>query len=317
MGRYVAKRLAFAVLTLFLLSVGVFWGINALSGNPARRILGNFADEKSVKQLAHELGTDKPILTQYTRWITHALRGNLGSSYALRRPVRPLVTHALFLSLKLALVAFVIVVPLSILAGVIAGRRRGTIIDRTITTVGLAGIAIPEFVSGFLLIYLFAIKSHGLPSSALAPEKASVVTQLKHLILPAITLVIVLFGYIARMARAGTIDATEADYTRTAVLKGLPSRTVLRRHILPNALLPTITVIATQVGYLVGGLVAVELAFNYPGMGRLIRDAVVQKDFPLLQSAVLVVGIIYLIATLLADLLVIALNPRVRAATLS
>jgi peptide/nickel transport system permease protein len=151
--------------------------------------------------------------------------------------------------------------------------------------------------------------------SALAPQGADIFTQLKYLLLPALTLVIVLFGYIARITRAGTIEALEADFTRTAVLKGLPRRTVIRRHVLRNSILPTIAVVATQTGYLIGGLVVIETLFNYPGMGRLIFTAVERKDFPLLQSSVLIVGIVFLVATLLADIAYSLLNPRIRYAS--
>jgi peptide/nickel transport system permease protein len=142
-----------------------------------------------------------------------------------------------------------------------------------------------------------------------------VLIQLKYLFLPALTLVILLFGYIARITRAGTIESLDADYTRTAFLKGMPRRTVIRRHVLRNSLLPTIAVVATQTGYLIGGLVVIETLFNYPGMGKLIFTAASQKDFPLLESAVLIVGIVYLVATLLADLAYSLLNPRIRHAT--
>jgi peptide/nickel transport system permease protein len=249
---------------------------------------------------------------RYGKWITKAATGDLGESYSKKRPVTTIVRTALFKSSKLAIFAFLIVVPLSIAGGVLSGLRKGTFVDRAISVIGLSGIAIPEFVSGILLIYVFAIHWHVLPSQANPPERASVITQMRYFLLPVVTLVIVLFGYIARMARAGTIDASEADYTRTATLKGLPRRAVLRRHVLRNGLMPTIAVIATQLGYLLGGLVAVERAFNYPGLGSIILDAVRNKDFPLVQSAVLVVGTLYLVATLMADILFAALNPRIR-----
>jgi peptide/nickel transport system permease protein len=171
---------------------------------------------------------------------------------------------------------------------------------------------IPEFVWAVVLILVFALWLHVLPVTAAAPATAGLVEQIRYLLLPALCLVFVLFGYIARMARAGTVEALDADYTRTAVLKGLPRRTVIWRHVLRNALLPTIAVIATQTGYLIGGLVAIELIFNYQGVGQLLFRAAQQKDFPLLQSSVLVIGMIYLIATLVADVLYAALNPRIR-----
>jgi peptide/nickel transport system permease protein len=153
-----------------------------------------------------------------------------------------------------------------------------------------------------------------LPVTAQAPRGAGFFTQVEYLVAPALCLVFVLFGYIARMARAGTVEALEADYTRTAVLKGLPQRTVIGRHVLRNSLLPTIAVVATQVGYLIGGLVAIELIFNYQGIGQLVFRAAQQKDFPLLESAVLVIGAVYMLATLVADVLYSLLNPRIRLA---
>ncbi len=183
-----------------------------------------------------------------------------------------------------------------------------------ITIGGLSLSVVPEFVSGIILILVFGLWLDVLPVSARAPTGASILTQLEYLLLPALTLVILLFGYIARITRAGTIEALDADYTRTAVLKGLPRRTVIKRHVLRNSLLPTIAVVATQTGYLIGGLVVVETLFNYPGMGRLIVTAATQKDIPLLEAAVLIVGTIFLIAMLVADLLYSLLNPRIRYA---
>jgi peptide/nickel transport system permease protein len=171
---------------------------------------------------------------------------------------------------------------------------------------------VPEFVSGIVLILLFGIWLDLLPISAGWPEGAGPLTQIYYLILPSIPLVFVLFGYIARMARAGTIEALDADYTRTAFLKGLPRRVVIRRHVLRNALLPTITVIATQTGYLIGGLVVVETLFHYQGIGLLIWTAARGKDFPMLEAGVLTVGVVYTVATLSADLLYSLLNPRIR-----
>jgi peptide/nickel transport system permease protein len=159
---------------------------------------------------------------------------------------------------------------------------------------------------------VFGVTLKVLPVTAAAGAGASPESQFRHLILPAIPLVFILFGYIARMARAGTIEALNSDYTRTAILKGLPRRTVIRRHVLRNSLLPTITVIATQTGYLIGGLVVVETLFNYQGIGNLIFKAAQAKDFPMLEAGILVIGVVYVVATLIADLLLIALNPRLR-----
>jgi peptide/nickel transport system permease protein len=184
--------------------------------------------------------------------------------------------------------------------------------DRVITISGLSLTAVPEFVSAIVLIVIFGVALKWLPVTAQAPAGASFFVQVKYLLLPAFALTMVLFGYIARMARAGTIEALDADYTRTAFLKGLPRRVVLGKHVLRNALLPTIAVVATQVGYLIGGLVVIEKVFNYPGIGQRIYTAAQNKDFTMLESGVLVVGIVYLVATLAADLLYSLLNPRIR-----
>ena len=293
----------------------VFVGAQVLPGDVARRILGRDASPEAVAALSEELGTDKPIVVQYWSWISGFLTGDLGQSYNLRVPVTDLLFGALGNSFKLAAVAFVIVVPLAVFGGVMAALREGRFLDRFISISGLSAIAIPEFVSSIILILILGLWLELLPITAAWPSGAGPLTQLEYLILPSLPLVLVLFGYIARMARAGTIEALDADYTRTAVLKGLPQRTVIRRHVLRNALLPTIAVVATQTGYLIGGLVAIEVIFNYQGIGRLIFDAARAKDFPMLQSAVLVVGIVYLVATLLADIAYSLLNPRIRFAS--
>jgi peptide/nickel transport system permease protein len=315
MARFLLKRLGLAVVTLFLLSMLVFLGSQVLPGNVARRILGPFADQRAVANLNHELGTDRPLLTQYWDWISHFVRGDLGDSLAYHVPVSSLVGDALVNSLKLAAFAFVLVVPLAILGGVIAALKRDTVVDRVITLAGLSLTVVPEFVTGIVLILVFALWIDVLPVSANAPDGSGPLTQLKYLVLPALTLVILLFGYIARITRAGTIESLDADYTRTALLKGLPRRTVIRRHVLRNSLLPTIAVVATQTGFMIGGLVVIETLFNYPGMGKLIFTAASQKDFPLLESAVLIVGMVFLVANLVADLAYSLLNPRIRYAT--
>jgi peptide/nickel transport system permease protein len=310
--RYILKRLGLALLTLVLLSLIIFFAGSVLPGNPGRAILGPFASQQAVQILNHQLGVDRPLLSQYWSWVTGILHGDLGTSTQFHLPVSTLLFPALGRSLKLAALAFVIVVPLSILGGVLAALYRGRFVDRSISVTGLSLTSVPEFVSGVVLIVIFAIGLKWFPVTANPPPGTSPLGQLHYLILPAIPLVFVLFGYIARMARAGTIEALDSDYVRTAVLKGLPRSVVIRRHVLRNSLLPTITVIATQTGYLIGGLVIVETLFNYPGLGRLIVTAANNKDFPMLEAGVLVIGIVYLGATLIADILYTVLNPRIR-----
>jgi peptide/nickel transport system permease protein len=314
MARFLLRRFGLALITLFLLSVLVFAASQLLPGDIGRNVLGPFASPNDVRMLDHQLGVDRPIYVQYVDWVWKLLHGNLGRSLEYQVPVVSLLGPSLVNSLKLAAVAFVLVVPFSIAGGVFAALRRGRLIDRAITLTGNALTAVPEFINAIMLILIFGLLLNWLPVTAAYPTDADLLTQLKYLLLPGMALVMVLFGYIARMARAGTIEALESDYTRTAYLKGLDTRTVIGRHVLRNSLLPTIAVIATQMGYLIGGLVVIEKLFNYNGIGQRIYTAALNKDFTMLQSGVLVVGLVYLIATLIADILYSLLNPRIRYA---
>jgi peptide/nickel transport system permease protein len=307
---FILKRVGLAVITLFILSLIVFFAAQVLPGDPARAILGPLASAASVKALAHQLGTDKPLLDQYWTWISHVVQGHLGQSYQYREPIGPLITTALGNSLKLAALAFVLVVPLGILGGVVAALNVGKPLDRIISVVGLTATVIPEVVSGIVLILIFAIGLNVLPLSASGGHGFG--GTIYHLIMPAIPLTLILFGYIEQMARAGTVEALASDYARTATLKGLPRGVMIRRHVLRNSLLPTITVIATQTGYLIGGLVLVEFLFRYNGIGSLIYNAANSKDFPMLEAGVLVIGVVYMVATLFADVMFSLLNPRIR-----
>ncbi len=309
---FLLKRAGLSLVTLWLLSVMVFAGAQVLPGNVGRAMLGPFADQRAVDALNHEMGTDRPLLVQYTDWVSRFAVGDMGRSYAYRAPVAPFLATALVNSGKLALVAFVLVVPLGILGGIVASLNLDRPIDRIITVVGLSATIVPEFVSGIVLILIFGVWLRWLPISATWPDDAGLLTQFYHLLLPSIPLVLILFGYIARMVRAGMVEALDSDYTRTAILKGLPRHVVIRRHVLRNALLPTISVVATQTVYLIGGLVVIETLFHYQGIGGLIFTAASKKDFPVLQAGVMTVGAIFTLASLTADLLYALLNPRIR-----
>jgi len=316
MSRFLLKRIGLALVTLVLLSMLVFAIAQLLPGDVGRNVLGPFATQQSVDQLNHQLGVDRPVYDQYATWVDHLSHGDLGESFQYQgSSVWSLLGPALVNSLKLAALAFVLVVPLAIVGGVFAGLREGRISDRVITVTGLSLTAVPEFVTAIVLIVIFGVALKWLPVTAQAPAGSGFFTQVEHLLLPAFALVMVLFGYIARMARAGTIEALDSDYTRTASLKGLSQQTVVRKHVLRNALLPTIAVVATQTGYLIGGLVVIEKVFNYPGIGQRIYTAATNKDFAVLEAGLLIVGVVYLVATLLADILYSALNPRIRHAT--
>jgi peptide/nickel transport system permease protein len=312
MTRYVVRRVALSVLTLFLLATIVFLIVNVFPGDVGRNVLGPFASQETVDALNEELGTDDPLLTQYGRLLKNVVTFDWGESFQYRVPVTELLWPALGRSAKLAALALVITIPLAIAAGMFAARRRNTFADRSIVTVGLASSSIPDFVSGVILQYLIGVKLGWFPVVALAPQGSGILTQIDYLMLPALALVVVYFGYIARMTRAGTIQALDADYTRTAVMKGLSRRRVSRSHVMRNALQPTVSVIGVQIGYIFSSLIALELIFNYPGLGTLIREAAGAMDFPVLVAAVILVGIIYMLCTLAADLVIAWMNPRAR-----
>ena len=310
MTRYVLRRLGLTVITLFILSIVIFAVSVVLPGSVGRAILGQFASPESVANLNRDLGVDGALVPRYLKWVGGAVQGDFGDSYKFRAPVMDFLPTALFASIKLAIATLVIVLPLGIIGGTFAALRQGKASDRIITISGLTLAVTPEFVVGIILTMIFAVKLDWLPSGGSA--KGSVLEQIRVLILPALTLSAVLFGYLSRMARAGAIEALAADYTRTATLKGLPRRTVLRRHVLRNSLLPTIAVTASQMSYLLGGLLVTETLFSYRGLGLLIADAARGRDVPMLMAAVFLVGALAMLMTLIADLLTAWLNPRVR-----
>ena len=316
MLRYTLNRIALGIVSILILSMFVFAAAQVLPGNPGRLVLGREATPEAVEEFNEKLGYNRPLPVRYADWLSQAVRGDFGANYNDGRAVTDDLVPALQRSAWLTLYAFVLCVPISIVAGIIAAIRRGKPADRTITVAGLSLAVIPEFVLGAILVAVFGPAFLGwFPGIAGALIDASFLTKLYSLFLPALALALVLFGYIARITRAGTIEALAADYTRTATLKGLPRRTVLTRHVVRNALLPTIAVVATQVGYMFGGIVAIEKLFGYPGVGLLTLTAAQIKNFPMLLACVLVIGIVYFISTLVGDLLAAALNPRIRLST--
>ena len=314
MIRYIAKRLFLSLVTLWLLTTIVFLMVKLLPGDPARSLSGPQAPEASVEALRVKLGLKDPTLSQYWRVLKGLLTFDFGNSWKNQRTEvwSGLLAPALFRSAKLAGLALLITAPLAITAGVIAARKRDTLIDRGIVMIGLATSSIPEFVTGALLAVVLGLNFHVLKPIATIPKGASVVTQLHYLLLPALAMAIVYFGYIARMMRAGATRGLERDYARTASMKGLTDGQVMRRHVLRNALAPTITVMSVQIGYLFGGILGVEVVTNYPGLSTVILNASISKDLPVLQFAVIVIATIYMASTLLADITIAWLNPRAR-----
>ncbi len=312
MPSYILKRLALSLITLWLLVTIVFVMVTMLPSDIARNILGNTAPEASVIAFRQEFGLTDPWLVRYGRLMRSLVTFDFGLSWSTKRPVGGMIWVPLYRSAKLAGLALLITTPISIGAGLLAAKYRDTKVDRGIVLVGLATASIPEFVTGALLAVVFGVKLKWFQSVATIPEGTSAFGQLDYLFLPALAMAIVYFGYIARMMRSGTIRSLESDYTRTATMRGLTGGQVLRRHALRNSLAPTLTVISVQIGYLFGGIVGVELVYNYPGLSRVILNAVQDLDIPVLQVAVTIIGGIYMLTTLLADIVIAWLNPRAR-----
>lgn len=313
MTRFIIRRLFLLVVTLLITSLLIFLLTQLLPGDIARLILGRDASAEAVARLRADLGLDEPITVQYLDWLTGFIMGDWGNSFASGSPaIRPWVLERLGNSLYLAGLTLLIAIPISIALGVVAALRENTWIDNVISLFSLSVVGLPEFVTGLVLINVFALGLGWFPASALVASDDTFGERLYQLILPSLTASFVLLAYIARLTRAGVIEELKKPYVRTATLKGLPYRTIIFKHVLRNALLPTITVIAISVGWLIGGLVVIENVFSYPGLGRLMVTAVERKDIPLMQAIVMVIVFFFALANLLADLLYALLNPRVR-----
>jgi peptide/nickel transport system permease protein len=315
MVRYLLRRLLLGLITLWLLATIVFAITNILPTDVGRTILGPFAPPETVAALNEKLGTNRPLPIRYVESLTGLVTLNFGDSFVSGSPVLPQVLGAVGRSAKLAGLALLITIPLSIAAGLYAARRRDRLAARAIVIAGVTLSSIPEFVTGTILVVVVGVQLHWLPVLATAPDNADPVTQVRFLLLPAIAMAIVYFGYIARMTRAGAIDVLQSDYVRTATMKGLTTAQTMRRHVLRNALVPTVAVIAVQIGYLFGGIIAVEKIFNYNGMGATMLYAAQRKDLPMLTAGVIVIGLVYMLATLAADLIIAWMNPRIRLDT--
>lgn len=317
MLRYLIRRLAFLTMTLLFTSLIVYTITRWLPGDVCRVILGREVGESALEGCRQELGLDQPPAIQYLNWASRFLMGDWGTAFSTRLPIFPMVIDRLENSLQLALLTLLLAVPLAIALGILAGFKENHPVDHVISVASLSVVGMPEFVVGLILMQIFSttLRKYGLPhlpANSSIPPDASLLQSLPMLILPAGTATLVLLAYIARLTRAGVIEELKQPYVRTADLKGLPRRTVLLRHVLRNALLPTITVVAISFGWLISGLVVVENVFNYPGLGRLLLFAIDRRDLPLMQAIVMVTVVAYALANLAADLLHAALNPRIR-----
>jgi peptide/nickel transport system permease protein len=310
--RYLTRRLGLALVTLFVVSVVVFGVTQVLPGNAAVMILGEFATEEQLSHLERQLGLDRPTYAQYAGWLGGILSGQWGISLRTGQPVSSLVLQALGRSLLLALPTLLVVSLVAIPLGAAAALRRGSRLDLSLGVISYLGVSVPEFVTGTIFLVLLARPELGwFPAGGYQPFTHDALEAMRYLVLPVATLAVVLMAHISRQTRSEMVDVLQTEYVRTAVIKGLPRRVILIKHALRNALLPTITVIALDVGYLIGGILVVEEVFAYPGLGRLLVFAIQNRDLPLIQAGALLMATVYAAANLAADLLYAYLNPRI------
>jgi peptide/nickel transport system permease protein len=310
---FVIRRTLLGLLTLFLVSIVVFAATQVLPSDPARAILGRNATPESLKTLREQLNLDRPVVTQYTDWLKGLVTGDLGRSLAADEPVTKLIGKRVQNSAVLMLLAALISIPLSIVLGSVAARRRDQPFDHATSIVLLALAALPEFVVAIGLVVLFATTVFELlPAVSLIPPDESAWSHPKELVLPVTALVLAVTPPIARIMRASMVDVLESDYVEMARLKGLPERTVLWRHALPNGIAPAIQVIALNLAYLAGGIVVVEFVFAYPGIGGAFVDAVSNRDLPVVQALAILIAALYVFLNLFADIATIIVSPRLR-----
>jgi peptide/nickel transport system permease protein len=313
MVRFILRRGSTLVITMLTLSILVFLLSEVVPIDPIVRILGRESTPEARAVLAEQMGLNLPLPERYVHWMTQFVQGDWGKSYSFGTQIYPLVQRRLANSLTLASMAMALIVPVSLVLGVIAGLYESRWPDRLISIGSLLTVSVPDFVIGLLLIIVFSWWLKILPGdSSLRGDTIDLSKHLPKLILPALTASLVLIGYIARVTRVSMIEVMEAPYIRTAILKGLPYRAVVLRHALRNALIAPVAVITTQVAWLVGGLIVIERLFNFPGLGDLFASAALKNDLPMIEAAAMVTVVLVVLSQALADLLFVALNPRIR-----
>jgi len=304
------RRCAYAALTLLAVSMLIFAGTEVLPGDVAQAVLGQTATPETVAALRKELGLDRPAAVRYMEWIGGALQGNFGKSLANAMPVATLVGERLDKTLILAAAAGLISVPLSLGLGVVAALYRETFIDRMISAVTLTFVSFPEFLIGYALVIVFAVELGWLPALSNLRPDAGVWQWVRALTLPALTLSLVMLAHTMRLTRTAIVNVLSADYIQMSEIKGLTPARIIVRHALPNVIGPLLNIVMLTLAYLVVGVVVVEVVFNYSGMGKLMVDAVTNRDMPLVQACSLLFSTVYVVCNLLADFLAIVANPR-------
>lgn len=309
---YVVRRMLLSIPAMLAMSVLVFFIIRLVPGDPVLVILGLRATPETIETLRGQLRLDDPIWVQYIDWLGNVVRGDLGVDYRTHEPIRDQLLTRLPVTLEMALLAMLMAAVMGIPLGILAAVRRRGLADHSATAVGLVGISIPDFWLGVMLILLMALVLGWLPSSGYVPLRESVTDNLRHMVLPAFTLAVNFAAVLTRTTRGAVLDVLDRPFVRTARAKGLRERAVVLGHVVRNAAIPILTVLGLQFGYALGGAIIIEQVFSLPGVGRLTLNAVLERNYPVVQGAVLLVTFLFMLTNVITDSLYAVVDPRIR-----
>ena len=310
--RLIASRIILAVITLFAVSALIFMAADMLPGDIATEILGQAATPESLAAIREELNLNRPVLERYFDWLGSFMSGDMGKSLASSRPIADILLPRLDNTIFLATYTAIIAVPLSLFLGLISAIRQGGWIDRSVSVLTLFSISVPEFLVAYILVYIFAVHLGWLPAISMVSDEISFTEKLYVTVLPVVTLVMTVLAHMTRMTRIAVINILSQPYIEMAYLNGIQKARVVLLHALPNAVAPVVNVVALNLAYLIVGVLIIEVVFVYPGMGQLMIDSVSKRDLPVVQACALIFAIVYIALNLLADLLAILSNPRIR-----
>ena len=309
---FIIRRLAATIPVMGIVALFVFLLLHLSPGDPATIIAGDYASPADIARIRAQLGLDQPLHIQFTTWLMQLSRGDLGVSIFSNLPVSQLILQRVEPTLSLALTTLIFAIVVAIPLGILAAWKAGSWVDRTVMAFSVLGFSTPVFVLGYALIYIFALQLGLFPVQGFVSITDGIIPFLHRLVLPSITLSVIFIALFARITRASVLEILNEDYIRTAKSKGLGERSILTRHALPNAAVPIVTVIGIGFALLIGGVVVTESVYNIPGLGRLTVDAVLRRDYPVIQGIILVFSGLYVLVNLIIDLLYVALDPRIR-----
>ncbi|UWQ90798.1 ABC transporter permease [Rhodobacteraceae bacterium M382] len=312
MPTLILRRFGFAAFTVAFVSIIMFLAVEALPGNVCTSFLQRFAQGPRLERCIEQQGLNRPAVVRYGEWVAGAAQGDFGYSLKKRKPINELIWERFRNTALLGGFAALLAIPLAIILGIAAGVRRDRPLDLSLSGAAMLAMTVPEFVTATALIYVFAITLQWFPAVTIISPGAGLMQMLPNIVLPVIVLSAVLIAHIMRMMRASVIDVMTSDYVQMARLKGVPERQIIWKHVVPNAMIPALNVIALTIAWLLAGVVVVEKVFNYPGLGTLMIQAIFDRDLPMVQAIALIFSVIYVGVNLLADLAAVALDPRLR-----